>query len=281
MPDTKIKKKLIESIELIQFHSNLKPCIGLILGSGLGGFADKLKEKVKIPTSQVPHYPESTVRGHKGFLVFGKLQDIPVLAVQGRTHYYEGHNIQDVTYVVRIMSELGIRLLLVTNAAGGVNPQFSPGDLMIIVDHINFMFRNPLRGPTVGKEPRWPDMYDTYDKEYSDLIEQVGLDLKIPLRKGVLFVSTGPTYETASEVQMARILGGDAVSMSTVPEVLIARANGIKVVGISCITNMATGIGRSPLSHDEVTEIAKLGQGNFQKLIRGVILKLGKLELHK
>jgi len=273
-----IQDKLRESIEFISGYKIPQTRIAVILGSGLGDFADTLENKIKIPTQMIPHYPESTVSGHKGFLVFGKLEDVPILAVQGRTHYYEGHSIQDVAYVVRIMAELGVKILFVTNAAGGVNRRFEPGDLMIIVDHINFMFRNPLRGAVVPGESRWTDMYNAYDETFIEIIEKTGLDLKIPLRKGVLFVSTGPTYETSSEVQMARRLGADAVSMSTVPEVLVARARGIKVAGISCITNLATGISTSPLSHQEVTEIANMVKEKFQQLVREVLLKLGRLE---
>jgi purine-nucleoside phosphorylase len=246
------------------------------LGSGLGIFADALHSRVAIKTSQIPHYPPSTVKGHEGRLVFGYISEIPVLAVQGRTHYYEGYSISDVAYVVRLMARLGTKLLIVTNAAGGVNPQFKPGDLMIISDHINFMFRNPLRGPQLPSESRWTDMYNSYDTEYSEIVEQVGLRISVPLKRGVLFVSIGPNYETISEVKMARHFGADAVSMSTVPEVLTARANQIKVIGISCITNLATGLSVSPLSHDEVTEIAKAVNSKFQRLLTEVIIVLGR-----
>jgi len=170
---------------------------------------------------------------------------------------------------------LGVSVLIVTNAAGGVNRKFKPGDLMIIRDHMNFLFRNPLTGGVVKGETRWPDMSDAYDASLSKIIEETGMDLKMPLWQGVLFVSTGPTYETAAEVRMARSFGADAVSMSTVPEVLIARTNKIKVAGISCITNYATGIGNKALSHDEVTEIANLVKDKFQKLIKEVIIRVG------
>lgn len=242
----------------------------------MGKFADTLHSQVAVKTSQIPHYPPSTVEGHQGRLVFGYVNQVPVLAVQGRTHFYEGHSISDVAYVVRLMASLGTKLLIVTNAAGGVNPHFKPGDLMIISDHINFMFRNPLRGPQLPAESRWTDMYNSYDREYSEIIEQIGLRISVPLKKGVLFVSTGPTYETISEVKMARRFGADAVSMSTVPEVLAARANQIKVIGISCITNPATGLSTSPLSHDEVTEIAKSVNSKFQRLLTEVITELDR-----
>ncbi len=273
----KINEELRESVRFIRQKVSWQPRIGLILGSGLGDFAETLDGKQKIPTAEIPHYPPSTVEGHKGYLVFGDVEGIPVLAVQGRTHYYEGHPIDKVAYVVRIMAELGIGKLLVTNAAGGINPLFKPGDLMIIVDHINFLFRNPLIGPVVPPETRFPDMFDDYHASFVELIEDTALDLKIPIRKGVLFVSSGPTYETRSEVQMARRFGADALSMSTVPEVLVARARGIKVAGISCITNLATGISPTPLSHEEVTEIANQVKEKFQKLVREVIIRMDKL----
>lgn len=273
-----LDEKIKESIAYIRQFTSMKPDVAVILGSGLGDFADTLTDAVKIPTTDIPYFPRSTVHGHKGNLVFGHLQDVQVLAVQGRTHFYEGHTIQDVAYVVRVMAELGVERLLVTNAAGGTNPRFTPGDLMIIVDHINFMFRNPLRGKPVQGEPRWPDMYDTYDSQFANIIEQVGIDLKIPLKKGVLFVSPGPTYETASEVQMARRFGADALSMSTVPEVIVAKARGMRIAGISCITNMATGISQTPLSHEEVTEIANLVKNKFQRLVSEVLVRIGKVQ---
>ncbi len=270
-------KQLEESLAYIRRFTAQQPRIGLILGSGLGDFADTLENAERIPTAEIPHYPRSTVPGHKGYLVFGEVDGIPVLAVQGRVHIYEGHPPDKVAYNVRLMHLLGIRDLIVTNAAGGVNPLFTPGDLMIIVDHINFLFRNPLRGPVVSPEPRFPDMYDNYHQPYIDMLETIGLDLGIPLRKGVLFVSTGPSYETAAEVQMIRRLGGDAVSMSTVPEVLVARARGVRVAGISCITNLATGISATPLSHDEVTEIANQVKDKFQKIVREAIRRINTI----
>lgn len=267
------RQQLDKSVHYVSNYVSQKPKLAMILGSGLGSFAEKLENKIKISTSQIPFYPESTVEGHEGYLVFGNFENIPVLAVQGRTHFYEGHTIQEVAYVVHIMAELGVQSLLVTNAAGGLNLRFKPGDLMIITDHINFMFRNPLRGPVIKDMARWPDMYNAYHPDYISKIEKVGLDLKIPLRKGVLFASSGPTYETRAEVEMARRLGADAVSMSTVPEVLVARSRGITVAGLSCITNLATGISPTPLSHAEVTEIAARVRSKFQRIVEGFILK--------
>jgi len=271
-----IANQLDESIKFIRKQTKQKPKIAIILGSGLGDFANTLTGIERIPTSQIPNYPKSTVEGHQGFLVFGKVGNVPILAVQGRTHFYEGYTISKIAYVVRLMAAMGIRILLVTNAAGGVNRQFNPGKLMIIVDHINFLFQNPLRGNVVPPEERFPDMYQNYDPELINLIERTGINLGISLKKGVLFVSSGPSYETAAEIRMVARLGGDAVSMSTVPEVLVARARGIRVAGISCITNMATGISQKPLKHAEVTEIANQVKDQFQILIREVIVRMDK-----
>jgi len=274
-----VEQNIKHSLDFIRSECDISPSIGLILGSGLGDFADSLSHKVTISTSIIPHYPISTVSGHRGNLVFGYVNKIPLLAVQGRTHYYEGYQISEVAYVVRLMANLGIRLLFVTNAAGGVNTSFQPGDLMLIRDHINFLFRNPLVGMVISSESRWPDMYNAYDNTYSEIIENIAMELNIPLKNGILFSSTGPTYETKAEINVARRFGADAVSMSTVPEVLVARANKIKTVGISCITNMATGISGSKLSHDEVTEIAHQVKLKFKQLLVKSIEALGKIIL--
>lgn len=272
-----IDMQLKESLAFIRQHTKQQPRIGLILGSGLGDFADTLDGEDRIPTADIPNYPRSTVHGHKGFLVFGKVGGVPVIAVQGRTHFYEGHDIAKVTFVVRLMGELGVEKLLVTNAAGGVNPRFFPGDLMAIDDQINLMFRNPLIGQPVGPEPRFPDMCGSYHPPFTDLIEDTAIELGIRMKRGVLFVSTGPNYETAAEVRMIQRFGGDAASMSTVPEVIVARARGIKVAGISCITNHATGISTDQLSHEEVTEIANRVKPEFQRLLRSLIPRMDGL----
>ena len=271
-----MNNNLQESIQYINEQTQLCPGLGIILGSGLGSFADNLENKVKIPTEKIPHYPSSTVEGHHGNLVFGFWGKIPLLAVQGRTHYYEGYSIEKVTYVVRIIAALGIKTLIVTNAAGGINPRFEPGDLMLITDQINNMFHNPLRGPLSYGGPRFPDMSEPFDKKYFDLIESIALENNINLKRGILYVSTGPSYETAAEVKMISKLGGDAASMSTAPEVIVAKQEGLEVIGLTCITNRATGISETPLSHEEVTETAKLVQEKFLKLLSGIILYLGK-----
>jgi purine-nucleoside phosphorylase len=244
--------QLQQSIEFIKQQIQIEPGIAIILGSGLGSFADELADKIKIPTETIPHFPKSTVEGHFGYLVFGTWKGIPLIAVQGRTHFYEGYPIEKVTYVVRIIANLGVKTLIVTNASGGVNPDLKPGDLMLITD-----------------------MSNPYTQKYFDLIESIAIENQIELKRGVLYVSTGPSYETAAEVKMIGKLGGDSASMSTVPEVIVANQENLNVIGISCITNHATGISPSPLSHEEVTETAKLVQKKFLSLLSGIIERLG------
>ena len=266
-----MKGKVEQAVQYIKQFTDLQPQLAIILGSGLGPFADTLQNRVVIPTENIPHYPKSTVEGHAGALVFGEHAGVRVLAVKGRTHFYEGYSIKDVTFVVRIMQMLNIPLLIVTNAAGSANPRLQPGDLMLITDHINFLFQNPLRGPLEFGPPRFPDMSDVYTREYLDIVDQIALDRGIALKRGVLWVTTGPSYETAAEVKMIGKFGGDAVSMSTVPEVITAAQAGMKVIGISCITNFATGITDNKLSHDEVTETANRVKEKFTGLVSGII----------
>lgn len=272
MPNPEIE----ESARFIRQKTNLKAKVAIILGSGLGSFADDLQNKQKIPTGEIPFYPPSTVKGHEGYLVFGFHLDQPVIAVQGRTHYYEGYSVERVTYVVRLLKALGVKILILTNAAGGLNVLFRPGDLMLITDQINFMFSNPLIGPEKYGPPRFPDMSNPYSRKYWKLVEQIALDANIPLKKGVLFASTGPSYETAAEVKMAAKFGADAASMSTAPEGIVANHAGLEVIGVSCITNMATGINANPLSHDEVTQTAELVKHKFIKLVSGIIKALNQ-----
>ena len=268
--------QLTEAVDYIAAQGVARADIAIILGSGLGSFADDLAEPVIIPARQIQHYPVSTVAGHDGKLESGSWSGEPILAVKGRTHYYEGYEIGQVTFIVRILAALGVKLLIVTNAAGGVNRRFKPGDLMLITDHINQMFANPLIGPLDFGGPRFPDMSDPYAQKYRKVAEEVALARMIPLQSGTLYVSTGPSYETRSEIRMIEKAGGDAVSMSTVPEVIAANHAGLNVLGISCITNMATGISTSPLSHDEVTRTADQVRKKFMSLITGIIEQLSE-----
>lgn len=248
--------------------------LAVILGSGLGTFADDLADPIIIETAQIPNYPVSTVEGHDGRLVFGFWKKTPVVAIKGRTHYYEGYSQKQVTFIVRILQALGITTLIVTNAAGGVNRRLKPGDLMLITDHINFMFANPLIGPLEYGGLRFPDMSAPYSMEYLKVVEEAAFSKGIFLKKGTLYTSSGPSYETRSEIKMIEKFGADAVSMSTVPEVIVANHAGLSVIGISCITNMATGLGNNPLSHTEVTRTAQLVKKKFIYLVTGIIEKL-------
>lgn len=271
----RLKAQLRESLGFIQSKTQKHPKTGIILGSGLGPFADTLQDRTVIETATIPHYPKSTVEGHAGRLVFGKIGDREVLALQGRVHAYEGYPLQQVTYSVHVMAELGIEKLIVTNAAGGINPNFAPGDLMLIIDHINLMFDSPLFGCNDDElGPRFPDMSEPYSRPLIELAEQVAADLGIRMQKGVLVALKGPTYESAAEIRMMRRLGADAGTMSTVPEVITAVYRGLQVLGISCITNLATGMTDKPLSHDEVTEVAELVKDKFSKLIKEIISKI-------
>ncbi len=252
----------------------IKPEIGIILGSGLGEIADEI-QGVKIPYSEIPGFKSSKIQGHLGKLAIGKLATKNIVAMQGRLHYYEGNTIQEIVYPVRIMKLLGIKKLIVTNAAGGINTNFTPGDLMLIQDHINLLGTNPL----IGKNdddfgPRFLDMTYTYNKEFLALAEKTAKDLNITTQKGVYAAMTGPTYETPSEVKMLRILGADAVGMSTIPEVIVANHMGIKILGISCITNMASGILDKSLNHEEVIETANRVKKDFKKLVKTIIERI-------
>ncbi len=265
-------EKINESLVFLESKINLKPRIGIILGSGLGGLVDLIKEPVSIQYEDIPNFPVSTVEGHAGRLVFGKLQGIDVVAMQGRFHYYEGYPIHDVVFPVRVMTGLGIDTLIVTNAAGGVNKSFKPGDLMIINDHINYAGVNPLIGKNLdNKGPRFVDMTWAYDKDLINLAKDSARDLGLEVKEGVYMWFSGPTYETPAEIKLASILGADAVGMSTVPEVIIANHEGIRVIGISCITNMAAGILDQPLDHKEVVETSLKVKDQFQSFVMEII----------
>ncbi|WP_067728183.1 purine-nucleoside phosphorylase [Oceanobacillus damuensis] len=251
------------------------PAIGLILGSGLGVLGDEIENATVIPYSNIPHFPESTVSGHKGQLVIGTLEGKQVIAMQGRFHYYEGYSMQQVTFPIRVMKDIGIKSIIVTNAAGGINEDFQPGDLMLITDHINNMGNNPL----IGKNDdalgaRFPDMSQGYDKEYIEHAVKCADALGMSIQKGVYVGNTGPAYETPAEVRMLKTLGGDAVGMSTVPEVIVSRHAGIRVLGISCISNMAAGILDQPLTHDEVIETTEKVREDFIKFVKNIISSL-------
>jgi purine-nucleoside phosphorylase len=252
-----------------------EPRVALVLGSGLGAFADEIDESVAIPYAEIPGFARSTVEGHAGRLVVGKVDGASVAVMQGRFHFYEGYDLDEVTFPIRVLGLLGIKSLVLTNAAGGLNNALTQGALMLISDHLNLMGANPLRGandPRFGA--RFPDMSDVYDRGFQEIAIEAAHAMKAELRRGVYAALTGPSYETPAEIRMLRALGADAVGMSTVPEAIVARHMGIKVLGISCITNMAAGVLDKPIDHAEVIETGERVRATFTELLRRVIPKL-------
>lgn len=253
---------------------NFKPEIAVILGSGLGELADEYCD-IAIPYTEIPHFIKSTVQGHKGRLVFARIAGKQVVMMQGRNHFYEGHTMQEITYPVKVMKKLGVKTVILTNAAGAVNESFVPSDLMLIKDHINFMGANPLVGPNdpeLGE--RFPDMTEIYKKSLISLAKDCARELNMELKEGVYFANSGPSYETPSEIKMARLLGADAVGMSTVPEAIVANYCGMNVLGISCISNTASVHDGEKLSHAEVIETTNRAKEKFKKLVVKVIEKI-------
>jgi purine-nucleoside phosphorylase len=268
MAEKHVLERIEEAASYIASRSSLRPEIGLILGSGLGVLADSLEEAVTVHYSDIPHFPVSTVEGHAGELLLGKIGGRPVLLMKGRFHMYEGYQGETVTFPIRVMQKLGITGLLVTNAAGGVNTSYDPGDLMLISDHLNMTGTNPLIGPN-HKElgVRFPDMSEGYSKRLRAIAKDIAASQGLKLQEGVYAGLLGPSYETPAEIRMLRVLGADAVGMSTVSEVVIARHSGIEVLGISCISNMAAGILDQPLSHEEVMETTDRVKQQFLKFV--------------
>lgn len=264
--------RLASAQQFISSKVELVPEVGLILGSGLGELAEEIENPYYINYDEIPYFPTSKVEGHKNRLVFGELMGKNVVAMQGRIHYYEGYSLQDLVFPVRLMKLLGVQVLIVTNAAGGINRNFTPGDLMLITDHINFLGSNPLIGENLEDlGPRFPDMTYAYTPELQDLARKVAKSRGIDLKEGVYVATTGPSYETKAEIRMLDRIGADAVGMSTVPEVIAANHMGLKVLGVSCITNMAAGILPQPLSHDEVIEVTQQVKEKFKNFIKAVI----------
>ena len=275
-----LKYKVNDTIKYI--NQNLKkhagkyevyyPEIGIILGSGLGSLASEIEDCISIPYKEIPYFPIPTVEGHKGMLVMGRLCGKKVIAMSGRPHYYEGYSMFQVTYPVRVMQKMGISKLIVTNSAGGINTKLEPADLMIIEDHINLMGVNPLIGKnfeTFG--PRFPSMSEAYSRELIDKTEDAAGELSIKIKKGIYAAVTGPCYETPAEIRFLKTIGADAVGMSTVPEVIVANHGGIGVLGISCITNMASGIIARHLTHQQVLDAAKIAENDFIRLIKKIV----------
>lgn len=275
MANSVIMKQIEEAAAYIRSRTSIQPEVGLILGSGLGVLAESIEEAVTIHYGDIPHFPVSTVEGHAGEMLLGTVGGRPVLMMKGRFHMYEGYEGQTVTFPIRVMKALGVKTLLVTNAAGGINTSYSPGDLMLISDHLNLTSGNPLIGPN---EPalgvRFPDMSEAYSKRLRATAKDVAASQGFTLQEGVYAGLMGPSYETPAEIRMLRILGADAVGMSTVSEVIIARHAGIEVLGISCISNMASGILDQPLSHEEVMETTERVKQHFLQLVIALIPKL-------
>ncbi|MGE5702336.1 MAG: purine-nucleoside phosphorylase [Clostridia bacterium] len=264
-----------EAKEYILKHTETPPTIGLILGSGLGGLANDIEQPVIIPYSSIPHFAMSTVESHVGQLVIGRLEGNMVVAMQGRFHYYEGHTLDAVTFPVRVMKEIGVETIIMTNASGAINKGFKPGDLMLVTDHINLMGVNPLIGPNDDRlGVRFPDLSSAYHPSLCQLARKVAQEQQIELQEGVYVACSGPSFETPAEIKMMRTLGGDAVGMSTVPEVIVANHAGLRVMAISCVSNMAAGILDQPITAEEVFEAAGNARNKFVSLLRGIMQQL-------
>ena len=263
-----ITAQIHTAADYIRSRISIEPKVGLILGSGLGNYADTMTDAIRIPFSEIPGFPVPTVSGHTGALVIGTVFGVPAVVLQGRIHYYEGLPQHVITLPVRVLAALGVKTLVLTNACGGINTEFHPGDLMLIRDHINFSGSNPLIGPNLDAfGPRFPDMSDLYTASLRAAIREKAAAAGISLQEGVYAMYSGPNYETPAEIRMFRVLGADVVGMSTVPEALVAGHCGMQVVGISCITNMAAGVLPQKLSHSEVMETAALVRDRFCALL--------------
>ena len=278
MTETGLLGRLDASAAFIRGKRDVTPAVGLVLGSGLGGFAQRLKNRVAIPYEDVPHFPvPSGVVGHAGELVLGDVGNTPVVVLSGRVHFYEGRPMTDVVFPARVLARLGVGAVVLTNAAGGVRKTFKPGDLMLMTDHINGFGTNPLIGPNEESlGARFPDMSQVYDPELQKLAKESARSLRIPLREGVYLGNSGPSYETPAEIRAYRTIGADAVGMSTVPEAIALRHAGVRVIGISTITNMAAGILPKPLVHEEVLATTKRVGDRFVRLLTDLVPKVGR-----
>jgi purine-nucleoside phosphorylase len=278
MTETGLLGRLDASAAFIRGKRDVTPAVGLVLGSGLGGFAQRLKNRVAIPYEDVPHFPvPSGVVGHAGELVLGDVGRTPVVVLSGRVHFYEGRPMTDVVFPARVLARLGVGAVVLTNAAGGVRKTFKPGDLMLMTDHINAFGTNPLIGPNEESlGARFPDMSQVYDRVLRKLAKDTARTLKIPLREGVYLGNSGPSYETPAEIRAYRSIGADAVGMSTIPEAIALRHAGVRVIGISTITNMAAGILPKPLVHEEVLATTKKVGDRFVRLLTELVPKIGR-----
>jgi purine-nucleoside phosphorylase len=272
MASTSLYERAEHATRVIRARISVEPRIALVLGSGLGSFADDFEEAVGIPYEEIPGFVRSTAQGHAGRLVIGKIDSVPVLAMQGRVHYYEGYSLEEVTFPIRTFGLLGVKTIVLTNAAGGINVQLTQGALMVISDHLNLMGVNPLRGATDERfGPRFPDMSAVYSPVLQDIVVDEAKAIGVEVRRGIYGALSGPSYETPSEIHLLRNLGADAVGMSTVPEAIVARHMGLEVLGISCITNMAAGISDEPINHEEVMATGDRVRETFAELLQRVI----------
>ena len=268
-------EKTTEAIAAIKRRATLTPHVGIILGSGLGGVADAIENSVAIPYEEIPYWPRTTAIGHAGRLIVGTLEGVPVVVMQGRVHYYEGYAMDEVTFPIRILGQLGVGSLIITNASGGVNLDYHPGDLVAVSDHINYMGTNPLIGANDDEwGPRFPDMTFAYDRQYLELLEEIAKAENIVLHKGVYIAFTGPSYETPAEIRMSRVMGADVVGMSTVPEVIVANHMGIRVAAISCVANYAAGVKDQKLHHQEVLDGMAQAADSLTRLIRSFLRRM-------
>lgn len=271
-------EKLIKSAEFIKSKTKLHPKVGIILGSGLGVFIDQIENKSIIPYSEIPYFKKTTVEGHEGRLIIGTIKGVEVVALQGRFHAYEGLPMEEVVFPTRVLAILGIRILILTNAAGSVNLDYKPGDLVLITDHINLMGKNPLVGPNLTElGPRFPDMSEGYNRELISIMKNTSEELGYHIHEGVYAGMLGPTYETPAEIKMVRALGGDMVGMSTVPECIAANHFGLKVAGVSCITNFGAGIVKQKLKHEDIKGEAEKAMNHFNQMLQFSIEKFGAL----
>ena len=277
MASTSLYERAEHATRIIRARISVEPRVAIVLGSGLGGFADDFEEAVGIPYEEIPGFMRSTAEGHAGRLVVGKVDSVPVLAMQGRVHYYEGYSLEEVTFPIRTFSLLGIKTLILTNAAGGINVELQQGTLMVLSDHLNLMGANPLLGPNDERfGPRFPDMSAVYSPELQALVVEEAKAIGVEVRRGIYGALSGPSYETPAEIVLLRNLGVDAVGMSTVPEAIVARHMGLEVLGISCITNMAAGISDQPINHEEVMATGDRVRATFTELLRRVIGGISK-----
>jgi purine-nucleoside phosphorylase len=272
LASTALYERAEHAARTIRAKLTIEPRIAIVLGSGLGGFADDFEDAVRIPYEEIPGFPRSTAEGHAGRLVAGNVDSVPVLAMQGRVHYYEGYLLEEVTFPIRTFKLLGIKTLVLTNASGGINVQLTQGGLMVITDHLNLMGDNPLRGPNDERfGPRFPDMSAVYSPALQELVVEEAKAIGVEVRRGIYGGLSGPSYETPAEIHLLRTLGADAVGMSTVPEAIVARHMDMEVLGISCITNMAAGISDEPINHAEVMATGDRVRGTFTQLLRRVV----------